>query len=415
MAGGGQYTIRVHGVLDDTQIRAQLAAIERDFGFIGGKGKGKGGAYFGGLGSSAEKAGKKAKVGSKGFYTYTKGVQQAEKAQKRFGSSTLDITKKVIQFGATTAVIRGVTSGMADMVHNVYELDGALTEFKKVSDLSGKGLEKYTDQAYKVGKTVAKTGTEMIRAATEFKKSGFDESDSMKLARVASMYQNVADVELTAGEAANFIVSQMKAFKMEAGDAEHVIDAVNEVSNRFAVSSADIATNIGKASAAMAIGNVTYEQSIGLMTAMTEITRNGAKASRGLVSIQSRYNQILDESSSTGKKLIAFYDKHNIAIKDSQGNLRSFYDVASELSTKWETLGEDEQKYFLNIQAGANQSQNLGALMENFGTAIEATNTALESEGSAMRENARYMESMEGKLKNLKSAWEDFSSSTDST
>ena len=115
----------------------------------------------------------------------------------------------------------------------------------------------------------------------EFKKSGFNEEDSMKLARVASMYQNVADQEITAGEAANFIVSQMKAYNMTASDSEHIIDAVNETSNKYAVSSADIATNIGKASAAMATGNVTYEQSIGLMTAMTEITRNGAKSARG--------------------------------------------------------------------------------------------------------------------------------------
>ena len=63
----------------------------------------------------------------------------------------------------------------------------------------------------------------------EFKKAGFDEKDSLELGRVASMYQNVADAEITAGEAANFITSQLIAYKMEAKDAEHVIDAVNEV------------------------------------------------------------------------------------------------------------------------------------------------------------------------------------------
>ena len=177
-----------------------------------------------GLGAGAVGLG--AEVGRK---KVKKGIAKAEKQQRRFGASTLDITKKVIQFGATTAAIRGVTSGMGDMVRNVYELDGALTEFKKVSDLSGKGLEKYTDQAYKVGKTVARTGTEMVQAATEFKKSGFSEKDALELGRVASMYQNVADVELTAGEAANFIVSQMKAFNLTASDSEHIIDAVNEV------------------------------------------------------------------------------------------------------------------------------------------------------------------------------------------
>lgn len=402
---GGQYTIRLHGVLDETRIRQQIAAIQKEMGTmaIGGKGKGKGGgAYF----ADVEK---KAKGAGKTVTSYTQGIAKAEKAQKRFGSSTLDITKKVIQFGATTAAIRGVTSGMADMVKNVYDLDGALTEFKKVSDLSGKGLEKYTDQAYKVGKTVARTGTEMVQAATEFKKSGFSEKDSLELGRVASMYQNVADVELTAGEASNFIVSQMKAFNLTASDSEHIIDAVNEVSNNFAVSSADIATNIGKASAAMATGNVTYEQSVGLMTAMTEITRNGAKSARGLVSIQSRYNQIIDESSSTGKKLTQWYKDHNIAIKDQNGQLRSFYEVGKDVADIWDTLSDNERKYYLNTQAGANQSQNLAALMRNYQTAVDATATALDSAGSAARENARYMESMEGKLSNLKSAWEDFS------
>ena len=402
---GGQYTIRLHGVLDETRIRQQIAAIQKEMGTmaIGGKGKGKGGgAYFANVQKQAKGAGKTVTA-------YTQGIAKAEKAQKRFGSSTLDITKKVIQFGATTAAIRGVTSGMADMVKNVYDLDGALTEFKKVSDLSGKGLEKYTDQASKVGKTVARTGTEMIQAATEFKKSGFSEKDALELGRVASMYQNVADVELTAGEAANFIVSQMKAFNLTASDSEHIIDAVNEVSNNFAVSSADIATNIGKASAAMATGNVTYEQTVGLMTAMTEITRNGAKSARGLVSIQSRYNQIIDESSSTGKKLTAWYKEHNIQIKDQNGELRSFYEVGKDVADIWDTLSDNEKKYYLNTQAGANQSQNLAALMRNYQTAVDATATALDSAGSASKENARYMKSMEGELKNLKRAWVDFS------
>lgn len=145
------------------------------------------------------------------------------------------------------------------------------------------------------------------------------------------------------------------------------------------------------------------------MTAMTEITRNGAKSARGLVSIQSRYNQIIDESSSTGKKLSAWYKEHNIAIKDQNGQLRSFFDVGKDVSKIWDDLSDNEKKYYLNTQAGANQSQNLAALMRNYKTAIDATNTALNSNGSAAKENSRYMESMEGKLQNLKSAWENFS------
>ena len=149
-----------------------------------------------------------------------------------------------------------------------------------------------------------------------------------------------------------------------------------------------------------------------MMTAITEITRNASTASRGLVTIQSRFNQIIDETSSTGQKLTAFYDKHGIAIKDQDGQLRNLYDVLKDTAGIWNTLDENEQKYFLNIQAGANQTRNLAALMENFGVAVSATATAMNSAGSAAEENGRVMESLQKKIDNLRAAWENFSTNT---
>lgn len=148
------------------------------------------------------------------------------------------------------------------------------------------------------------------------------------------------------------------------------------------------------------------------MTAITEITRNSSTAARGLVSVQSRFNQIIDETSSTGQKLTDFYNKHGIAIKDQNGQLRNLYDVLKDTAGIWDTLDENEQKYFLNIQAGANQTRNLAALMENFGVAVSATATAMNSAGSAAEENGRVMESLQKKIDNLRAAWENFSTNT---
>lgn len=192
----------------------------------------------------------------------------------------------------------------------------------------------------------------MVDAATEFKKSGFSEDESADLALVAQMYRNIADEEITAGESANFLVSQMKAFNLTAEDSQHIIDAVNNVSNNMAVSSADLAKNIGNASAALAVGNNTYEETLALMTGIVEITRNGSKASRALVSVQSRLNQVVDESSSTGQALIAWYKEHNIALLDQEGQLRSLYDVLTDVAKIWPTLTTNEKDYYLNQQAG---------------------------------------------------------------
>ena len=250
----GMYKIRVVGELDSTRIEAELARLSKTPLVFGGKGTTKG-SGIGALGDDAKKAtkqvkrlsqatnetAKNVKKVSRPTYTRTyanigKTAQQSAGKMKVLGAETLNVTKKVIQFGAVTAIIRGVTSGMADMVQNVFELDSALTEYKKVSDLAGKSLERYTDQAYKAGRETARTGTEMIEAATQFKKMGYTDQQSMQLATTATMFQNIADAEISAGDAALFINSQLKGFSSQfdtfnsKGEASmHVIDSVNEV------------------------------------------------------------------------------------------------------------------------------------------------------------------------------------------
>ena len=247
----------------------------------------------------------------------------------------------------------------------------------------------------------------MVEAATSFRKNSFNDNDSATLAKVATTFQNVSDEAISASESADFIIAQMKAFNIEAGDAEHIIDAVNAVSNSYAVSSGKLAKNLGNMSSALAVGNNSFEESLGLLTAGVEVTRNASKVSRALVSIQSRLNQVIDESSSTGQALTEWYKEHNIAILDQQGQLRSLYDVLTDVAKIWPTLTKNEQAYYLNQQAGANQSQNLAAILSNFDTAAKATATALNSAGSAMRENEAYQSSLAYQTQELKAEFQD--------
>lgn len=70
---------------------------------------------------------------------------------------------------------------------------------------------------------------------------------------------------MSAGQASNFIIAQMKAFNIEAQDSIHIVDAINEVSNNYAVSSADLANNLGNVSSTMAAGKTSYEETLGLV------------------------------------------------------------------------------------------------------------------------------------------------------
>ena len=147
------------------------------------------------------------------------------------------------------------------------------------------------------------------------------------------------------------------------------------------------------------------------MTAGTEIMRQSNKVARSLISVQSRLNQIIDEESSTGKKLTAWYKEHDIAIYNQEGQIRSLYEILTDVNKIWKDLDKNEQAYYLNIQAGANQTASLAAILSNFKAALDATATAYDSVGSATKENERFMESLSAQLQQLKSAWEAFSNS----
>lgn len=144
------------------------------------------------------------------------------------------------------------------------------------------------------------------------------------------------------------------------------------------------------------------------MTAITEQTKNASKASRGLNSIMANLAQVLDPASSNGEKIVAIFKDLGVSMYDTNGQLKSGFDLLQGLYSKWGTLDGNTQKYIATTVAGTTQLNNFLALMNNFGHAIDATNTALDSQGSAMRENAAYMESIRAKLSRLQSTFQDF-------
>lgn len=222
------------------------------------------------------------------------------------------------------------------------------------------------------------------------------------------MYQNVADESISAADASSFLISQMIAFNIEAENSEHIIDAVNEVANRFAVSSGDLSGALGiVASTSSAMGN-SFEETLGMLTAITEQTRNSNRAARGLNSIFNNLAQVLDDASSNGKKITDIFNDLDISMYDNEDQLRSSYELLGELAAQWDTLDTNTQNYIASTIAGTNQLNNFLALMNNFEHATEATATGLDSAGSAAEENAKWMESLEASVQQIKATFQEF-------
>lgn len=195
-------------------------------------------------------------------------TSDATSGVKGLGTSMEDT---MLTFQVANAIFSKTIDIISSMASQVLEVDTALTEFRKVSDLYGAALDKYADGLAKAGSNVARTRAEMIEAATTFRKSGFSDEDAATLATVASTFQNVADTELSAADAASSIISQMKAFSIEASDATKIIDVYNNVANNFAVGTGDISNAMEVAGAALSTYGNSFEQSVALVTSGSEI------------------------------------------------------------------------------------------------------------------------------------------------
>lgn len=91
----------------------------------------------------------------------TKGLKVSVDAKDAVeGIDNLDssIKNASLSFQAANEVFSTTIDIISAMTEQVFELDTALTEFKKVSDLSGTALDNYVEKLSTMGSTVARTG-----------------------------------------------------------------------------------------------------------------------------------------------------------------------------------------------------------------------------------------------------------------
>lgn len=334
-------------------------------------------------------------------------VTNSSKSLKDLGLSFVDVIKKVTLFGSATAIIGIVSSSIGEAGKTIKNFDDATTNFKKVSDLSGKGLSDYTANLGKLGAAVARTRTEMVQNATIFKQAGYSDEDSATLARVGALYQNVADSEVSASDAGAFLVSQMKAWNLTADQSESVVSALNEVSNKYAVSNTDLATGLTKSSSAMSSLGNTSNETIGLITAGTEqLTGQASKVGKGLQTIginlsnMAKKSKTLEISVGGATKEIKLYN-------ETTGDILSTFDILKQVSQYWGDMSKAEQTAVASTQAGKTRFDVYSAVMNRFGDAVSASETALLSAGSAEAENAKYMDSLSARINLLKQQFQE--------
>lgn len=97
-----------------------------------------------------------------------------------------------------------------------------------------------------------------------------------------------------------------------------------------------------------------------------------------------------------------------LSLFHDDGSIKSTYEALGELRPEWEKMTEAEKQALAISLAGKNQFAVLSSVLYNYQTAVDATTDALQSQGSAAQENARYLDSIQGKVSQFTSELEKF-------
>lgn len=320
-------------------------------------------------------------------------LKLGEMFKTAFKSFAIWISATTIFFGAIRAIKNGINT--------IVELDTAFLELRKVSELTTESFSDFVAQAQSVGETVGRTTTEVTKATAAFARMGFEVKESLGLAEQALLLTNIGDGIDDVTQSTDALIATLKGFEIEADKASHIVDALNEVSNSYAVNTDSLADGVTRISSVMKVAGNSFEETLGLLTASDEAIQNMAKSSTGLRTISLRLQGLNEEGDKLGSVFSAKLQDSFKRIADVDimlnGELRSTFDILTDLGGTWNTLSKEQQTYLGIQSAGIRQQQVFASTMSNISTAISATETALNSQGSALQENEKFLDSISGK------------------
>lgn len=218
------------------------------------------------------------------------------------------------------------------------------------------------------------------------------------MAKNSIILSNVGD--MSAEDSANSIVSILKAFKLEASDTTQVVDMLNEAGNKFAITTQQLAEGLRVGSASLAIANNDLAQSSALITTGTEVLRNPEQVANGLKTISMRLRGIADENGELVPKMEELVKNlAGVDITDKQtGDIRSTFDILNDMGKVWDSLTDKQQALLAENVAGKTRANVFASIMQNAKQLDKVYESLQNSAGSAEEEQARYMDSISGKL-----------------
>lgn len=335
--------------------------------------------------------------------------------------------------------VYAVQRGLRETLSTIKEVEFGVMEITRVFNDATLDVKEYIGSMFDVATEFGRTFDDIQDTVLRFAQSSYSAEEAIKNARIAMLALNTAELDST--QATQSLIAVMQQWGMESKDFEGVVDRINKTADSFAITSQDLVDGLLKASSVAKVSNVSFEDTIGLLTAMKVSSGAAGKevgnALKSIFSYIQRPNSLkafeemgievyADKATGTLLPMMEILEnmseKWNKAGDTAKESMMDTFTAAGFMSEELAILTNAEEDYTNALEAytkasdRANdaetrqqQTQAAGvyrknyytALMENFAEVQKVVTNLQDADGYSMQENAKYMETLTAKYNQL--------------
>lgn len=317
--------------------------------------------------------------------------------------------------GAAYVARRAIRSAF----ESIKELDAAMTEMAVVTAASvsdyWQQLPQYTQRANELGVTIKS----VYESAGLYYQQGLKTNEvtamtnaTLKMARIAG---------LSAADATDKMTSALRGFNMEINEAnaEKIADVYSELAAISASDTEEISSAMTKVASIAKSAGMEFETTAAFLAQGIEATREPAEnIGTALKTVVARFQELKKAPSEIGEVDGEMVDANaietalrsvGISLRDNvTGQFRNLDTVLLELSSKWNSIDGNTQRYIATIAAGSRQQSRFLAMISDYSRVMDLVNAANNSAGASSEQYTKTLDSLETKLAKLKNAWNTF-------
>lgn len=344
----------------------------------------------------------------------TDSINEQNKEQEKLDKSMSNMQGWIVNILSIGNAWRKFTQIIRQTFNDVQKLDKAFASIAMVTDKTIEGLwstyDQYADMANRLGQSTESA----IKASALFYQQGLDTADALRLTEDTMKLATLAGADFET--ATQQMTAALRGFHMEMEEGSRVTDVYSELAAHAAADVNGIAYAMSKTASIASSAGMDFETTAAFITNMIETTQEAPEnIGTAMKTIIARFTELKENVSDVDSEFEDLdYNKVDkalksvgINIKDAQGQFRNLDDVFLELSAKWDTLDRNTQRYIATIAAGSRQQSRFIAMMEDYDRTMELVETAQNSAGRSSEQFAKYQDTVEYKLNQLKNAWEE--------